>query len=87
MTGCSDCSAADRVLETKQVKNNFNITKLYYKNEVNDKEYIDYHDMFLNVFNIEWYPSFLILKSDNSYQFIGETSVENLQDVLMNSIN
>lgn len=87
MTGCPDCIAADAVLNSEPIKNVFDISTIYYKNELNDKKYIDKYNMFLNIYGIDWYPSFLLLDKNGEYEFIGKTPVENLQDALLKFTN
>ncbi len=87
MTGCPDCVAAEDVLNSGPVKDAFEISTIYSKNELDDKKYIDKYNMFLNIYGIDWYPSFLVLDKDGEYELIGKTSVEKLQDALLKYAN
>lgn len=87
MTDCSDCAAAEKILDTQKIKDTFAISTIYSKKELQDKDYIDNYNMFLHLYGIEWYPSFLILSKDNTYEFISETSSDMLQEVLIAGVN
>lgn len=87
MTGCPDCVAAEAVLNSKPMKDVFEISTIYSKNEIDDKKYIDKYNMFLDIYGIDWYPSFLVLDKNGEYELIGKTAVENLQDVLLKHAN
>lgn len=87
MTGCPDCVAADDVLNSNPIKDVFEISTIYSKNEMDDKKYIDKYNMFLNIYGIDWYPSFLVLNKNGKYELIGKTAVESLQDALLKHAN
>lgn len=87
MTGCPDCVAAETVLNSESIKDVFEISTIYSKNEIDDKKYIDKYNMFLDIYGIDWYPSFLVLDKNGGYELIGKTTVENLQDVLLKYAN
>lgn len=83
MTGCPDCVSAEDVLNSEPVKDAFEISTIYSKNEMDDKKYIDKYNMFLNIYGIDWYPSYLVLDKNGEYEFIGKIPVERLQDALL----
>ncbi len=87
MTGCPDCMVAEDLLNSEPVKDAFEISTIYSKSEMDHKKYIDKYNMFLNIYGIDWYPSFLILDKNGEYKFVGKTPVEKLEDALLNYAN
>lgn len=83
LEGCSDCEKADSVIQNINVQKKHNILKVYNSNiSENNGEVIDYGNLFLNLYSIEWYPSFLKIK-DNKSIFIGETDIKDLESNLL----
>lgn len=83
MEGCKDCEAADTVID-QEVLDKYEIVRIYDETEYGEKELVDLNNIFVTVYEIDWYPSFLIL--NNQYKLIGNTPVEELKATLMNSV-
>lgn len=81
MEGCKDCMEAENMLCSNNVQDSYNIVTLYTDDSYGEQENVDVGRLFLEIYGIEWYPSFLILK-DDTYKFVGETSIEELKKIL-----
>lgn len=86
MEGCKDCAEAEELLNSRNVKDYYDIITVYTEDSYGEQEYADIGRIFLEIYGIEWYPSFAILK-DDTYQFIGETSMEELEGLLFTNIS
>lgn len=80
MEGCKDCAAVEKFLESKHVQDFYNIITVYTEDSYGE-EIVDIGKFFLEIYDINWYPSFVILK-DGTYQFIGESSIKELDGLL-----
>ncbi len=82
MEGCPDCEAADIVLSNDNEKEKRNVYYLYKYDDTDPSHFKDDFALFRLVYGIEWYPSFVILESEEEYRIVGEVPVETLLNVL-----
>lgn len=85
MDGCPDCKQTIKSLEKNNVLCNYNMLTLYTKDSYGAKEWVDNDDLFLEIYGIDWYPSFLIISEDN-YKFIGQETEDKLIEILKKGI-
>lgn len=78
MDGCPDCEAADDILTNDEGKDERNLYYLYTYNDMEPFHERDEYALLKLVYGIEWYPSFLILQSEEEYRIVGEVPVETL---------
>lgn len=83
MEGCPDCEAVEPLVESKDITNEYDVYKIYKYDDVKN-EIKDSNKLFKQIYDIEWYPSFLIIDQE-SYQIIGEVSQEELASLLLSS--
>lgn len=83
LQGCSDCEKADKIID-KDIEEKYDVMKIYDSDAYGEEEYVDIDNIYQAIFNIDWYPSFLILEGGNEYQFVGKTDVQKLKDILLN---
>lgn len=81
MPGCSDCDAASKLFESNNVSDDYEIIYIYKYDSENGDYNIDKDKLFGLVYDINWYPSFIMIDK-GSYREIGETPVENLLSVI-----
>lgn len=82
MQGCKDCAAADEMIAEQKLEEQFEIIRVY-TDESGDQGLItDQMQLFRRVFDINWYPSFLLIREDNA-ELIVEYSLEELQEKLL----
>ena len=86
MKGCKDCEAADEVID-EEVLRKYDIQYLFNEDAYGEEKFIDIDSIFLNIYEIDWYPSFLILNKDEAEDdlVIGNTEINVLKDTLMQS--
>lgn len=86
LKGCSDCEKADSIINKKTMQQKYNIFKISSSDNNTEEsgETIDNGNLFSYIYQLEWYPSFLKVKSDGS-KFVGETKFEDLENVLLNN--
>ena len=82
MEGCPDCAAADDILTNDGRKDERSLYYLYTYNDAEPFHERDEYALFKLVYGIEWYPSFLVLQSEEEYEIIGEIPVETLIEEL-----
>lgn len=78
MEGCPDCAAADEALANDSGKEARSLHYLYTYNDEEPSHERDEYALLKLVYGIEWYPSFLVLQSEEEYEIIGEVPVETL---------
>lgn len=83
LQGCSDCEKADKIID-KDIEEKYDVMKIYDNASYGEEEYVDIDNIYQAIFNIDWYPSFLILEGDNEYQLVGKTDVQKLKNTLLN---
>lgn len=83
MEGCPDCMEVEPIISSNIIQNIYDVTTIYRSNDPKDGRLLDNYNIFRHVYDIEWYPSFLILDGIEDYYFIGETSIENLENLLL----
>lgn len=83
MKGCSDCEAADQLINSAAVREHFDVVRIYRDKAENEGEIGDDSGLFRQVYGITWYPSFEILRGSER-EFVGEVSLEELERILMN---
>lgn len=82
MQGCMDCAAADEVIREKNLEEQFEIIRIYTEDAEEQDLITDRMQLFRQVFDINWYPSFLLVREDGS-DLIVEYRLEELQDRLL----
>ncbi|MBD5467914.1 MAG: hypothetical protein HDR21_07165 [Lachnospiraceae bacterium] len=82
MQGCMDCAAADEMIAEQKLEEQFEIIRVY-TDESDDQGLItDRMQLFRRVFDINWYPSFLLVREGHA-ELIVEYSLEALQESLL----
>ncbi len=85
LQGCGDCEKADMIID-RDVKEKYNMIKIYDSGAYGEEEYVDLDNIYQSIFEIEWYPSFLLINKDGKYTFVGETKNEELKNILLNGV-
>ncbi len=70
MEGCPDCEAIEVVLSNEEIVDYYEVITVYTKDSY-DEKIVDYGGILASIYNVEWYPSFRIVKGNDSV-FIGE---------------
>ena len=78
MDGCPDCAAADDILMSDDRKDERSLHYLYTYNDTEPSHERDEYALLKLVYDIKWYPSFLVLQSEEEYGIVGEVPVETL---------
>lgn len=81
MPGCQDCEKADTILSSSSVLEEFECVYIYKYDTTDSSKIVDKDKLFVDVYDIDWYPSFLVL-TDDTYRIIGEVPSENLIEEL-----
>lgn len=85
MQGCMDCAAADEMIEEQKLDEQFEIIRVYTEDTDEQDLIMDQMQLFRRVFDINWYPSFLLVREDRT-ELIVEYSLEDLQDKLLGEV-
>lgn len=85
MDGCKDCENAEPIVQKEIIQEKYNIYDVYTEDSYGSKEVVDVGNVFLTVYGLDWYPSFLVI-NDIGYKIIGNTSIENLEDAILNAL-
>lgn len=78
MPGCPDCEKVDALFKENSVSD-FDFLYIYKYDSVGDDKIIDKDKLFVSVYGITWYPSFLVAKH-GTVKIIGEMPIEQLID-------
>ncbi len=78
MEGCPDCATADDILTNDERTDERNLYYLYTYNDIEPSHERDEYALLKLVYGIEWYPTFLVLQSEEEYRIVGEVPVETL---------
>lgn len=78
MPGCPDCEKVDALFEENSLSE-FELLYIYKYDSVEPDKIIDKDKLFASVYEITWYPSFLVAKQ-GSVRVIGEMPIEQLID-------
>ncbi|MBQ7954610.1 MAG: hypothetical protein IJ282_02560 [Lachnospiraceae bacterium] len=82
MKGCPDCEEADKVIESTEIVSVYDVTKIYAWNFSEANYICDNYNLFQHIYELNWYPSFLIWK-DGLPQILGEMSNQELRERLL----
>lgn len=82
MQGCMDCAAADEMITEQKLDEQFEIIRVYTEDADEPGLITDQMQLFRRVFDINWYPSFLLVREDHA-ELIVEYSLEELQEKLL----
>lgn len=85
MDGCPDCQNAEKLLNDNNIASKYDMITIYTVDSKGEKECVDEGEVLKNIYDIDWYPSFLILDGDK-YEFIGQESDEKLLEKLKDGI-
>lgn len=83
MEGCKDCEAANQIID-EDITTIYNIEKIYTENDYGSEQFVDLNDIFATLYDISWYPSFLIIEDNQNYRIVGETPIDKLKEALLN---
>ena len=82
MEGCKDCQRADIIIDTIIKEYEVDLIKIYSYHSDDPRKICDTDALFLGAFDIDWYPSFLIL-TESEHLFIGRTEEDKLEDYIV----
>lgn len=85
MEGCPDCQNIEHVLEEINAKEKYDMITVYTDESYGSEPYVDIGKIFLTIYDIDWYPSFLIL-SEDQYKFVGNEIETELIEILQNGL-
>ncbi len=83
MDGCQDCEHADELISQHEIAQHYEIKKIYRSDTDMDGVFIDENDLLSTIFDVTWYPSFLICRSGEPYQIVGKVSDQKLLGILL----
>lgn len=89
MVGCPDCEFASKVIEENNLENEFEIITLYRDRENVPSELraqVDNGNTLASIYKVDWYPTFLILKEDGSYEIVRRTEESELKETLLDCL-
>lgn len=78
MPGCPDCARVDELFKENQLSD-FDFLYIYKYDYVGDDKIVDKDKLFASVYDITWYPSFLVA-NHGTINIIGEIPIEQLID-------
>lgn len=81
MQGCSDCAKADEIINREEIQQRYEVVRIYRESSEDTEFIVDKAQLFRNIYGIEWYPSFEIIRGESS-EFVGEVSLEELEAIL-----
>lgn len=82
MEGCPDCEAVKSIVEDIQINEKFEIITLY-NGAATNQQFIDSYNLFYHIYEIDWFPTFLIIESETEYQLIRkEASNDKIRELL-----
>lgn len=81
MDGCPDCEKIEGLVDKYSSNNSFTLLKLYTESSYGSEEFVDVKSLFKQIYEIEWYPSFLILNK-GEYQIVGEVEQSVLENII-----
>ena len=82
MPGCPDCTNATPIVNSKEIRQTYDVVRIELERGAKPTDLVDDLDLFKAAYQIEWYPSFLILK-DKDYAIVREIPVNQLKEVLL----
>ncbi len=84
MRGCGDCDEANKIIDfDPDILDSYEVTKIYDIYDENDQgALVDDFELYLRVYEIDWYPCFMILDGDDMY-FISRVPITQLKSILM----
>lgn len=85
MDACPDCQNVEKLLNDNSIASKYDMITIYTVDSKGEKECVDEGEVLKNIYDIDWYPSFLILDGDK-YEFIGQESDEKLLEKLKDGI-
>lgn len=77
MEGCSDCKKAKMMLNKEGIVKENKVVTIYTSDSNDEKKIIDYENVFANIYDIDWYPTFIKFDRDK-YKIIRKTDDEQL---------
>lgn len=89
MVGCKDCKAIEPVIHSELVEKEYNLITFFRDRENVSNEMltqVDYGGVLSRIFDIKWYPSFLIIKDEKEIIHIGEMSVDEVIEKLQDEV-
>ena len=85
MEGCPDCKRAEEILEENDIFSGYNSLTVFTEDSFGKEEVVDIGSLFLSIYDIDWYPSFLVI-GDDGFELIRQESEENLINFLKNEM-
>ena len=83
MPGCPDCEDANSIIYSDAIADSFVITRIERDKNAQPEDIVDELNIFKNVYDIDWYPSFLVLMEDGSYSMIRKIDLSDLEEQIL----
>jgi len=83
MPGCPDCAEANPIVYSEEVMDKAFMTRIELVRGAKEHEMKDDYNFFRKIYSIDWYPSFLVINNDGSWDIVRKVELDNMkQDIL-----
>lgn len=86
MPGCPDCADADPIVYDGEVTDKFHITRIEIVKGAEAYDIKDEYSIFKKIYKIDWYPSFLIIKNDNTWSIIRRIELDIMKAEILKNL-
>lgn len=80
---CQACIEAEHIISSESIQNSYDVTTIYGDKDPKDGRLLDDYNIFRHVYDMKWYPSFLILNDIEDYSFLDGVPIEEIEDLLV----
>jgi|GEM_PF-2135764 hypothetical protein len=86
MPGCPDCADANPIVYSEEITNKVFMTRIELVRGAESHDIKDEYNFFRKIYSIDWYPSFLIINKDNSWNIVRKVELSDMKQAILSIV-
>jgi len=86
MPGCPDCADANPIIFSDEIADKVFMTRIELVRGAESYDIKDEFNLFKKIYSIDWYPSFLIINNDGSWDIVRKVEVADMKEIILSKL-
>ena len=86
MPGCPDCADANPIVYSDEISDKTFMTRIELVRGAEDHDIKDEYNFFRKIYSIDWYPSFLVINNDNSWDIVRKVELNDMKQAILSIV-
>ena len=86
MPGCPDCADANPIMFSDEIADKAFMTRIELVGGAESYDIKDEFNLFKKIYSIDWYPSFLIINNDGSWDMVRKVELGEMKEIILKKL-